>query len=89
MERNQLKLGMRVRSLQEQDRFPCGIFPAGEVGTITWLGNANKGEVLVAITMDKHFEWLSEWRNEMHWYDADEFDGGKFENYWEVIENNT
>lgn len=76
-------VGTKVRSKQVQDRYPCGILEIGEVGTICLI---QPDETLrVSVKMEQHFDWLSEWDNEFHWYDADEDGGFKFEDYWEIL----
>jgi hypothetical protein len=56
-----LKLGQRVRLTVPVDRFLNGIVPAGETGTIVDMGDAGVRAML--ISMDRHFDWLNEWKN--------------------------
>ena len=76
-------VGTKVRSKQTQDRFPNGILEIGEIGTVCLI-QPNE-QLRVSVKMERHFDWLSEWNNEFHWYEEDEHCCGKFEDYWEIL----
>lgn len=76
----QIKVGGRVISKREIDRFPFFVLGKNKTGTIveSTIGENNRGLMdrqLIAIKMDNPIEGCEEWDNQIEYYDEsiDEF----------------
>lgn len=64
MNREQLKVGMKVRLIERVELYPLGIFDAGIKGTVASVStDAYEEDVVAEVQMDETFEVLDEWDN--------------------------
>jgi len=58
-----ITVGTRVRTTADVENYPVIFMPAGATGRVTHID-----EEYVCVDMDKHFEELNEWQNELQIY---------------------
>lgn len=76
--------GQKVIFTFDIERFPLGIFRAGETGRVV---SVNRQGGIVEVCMDKQFDWLKDWNNCLVWTFEDER-SCSLSDYIKVIEYN-
>ena len=70
MNKEDVKVGLRVRLAKEWECFPMGFWPVGETGRVVEI--LDEPDPMIVVKLDAHYECLDGWENDLQIYSFNE-----------------